>query len=261
MSLFPQLAESILGFALGLPRMLALVSMLPIFAKQQLTGILRTGVTIVLFLPMLPAMTAQAHVSTLSGPGILFLVMKEALLGFLIGFAIAIPFWAADAAGFVIDNQRGASTNSINNPFTEDESSPIGMLCALSYIVIFLAMNGLPMTLELVYRSYQIWPVDAPLPVLHSQFAQTYLDLLGTLVRTAIVWAAPALTMMLLAELGLAMISIFAPQMQVFFLAMPVKSGVALFVLTVYFGTLTHYFGQLVLRLPQTLPLLQGVMR
>jgi type III secretion protein T len=46
---------------------------------------------------------------------------------------------------------------------------------------------------------------------------------------------------MFLAELGLALISRFAPQLQVFFLAMPVKSGIAMFLLIIYIGYLLEY--------------------
>lgn len=48
---------------------------------------------------------------------------------------------------------------------------------------------------------------------------------------------------MLLAEIGLAIVSMFAPQLPVFFLAMPVKACVALFVLMLYLATLMGYLG------------------
>jgi type III secretion protein T len=48
---------------------------------------------------------------------------------------------------------------------------------------------------------------------------------------------------MLLAEIGLAIVSMFAPQLPVFFLAMPVKACIALFVLTLYLVTLMGYLG------------------
>jgi type III secretion protein T len=56
--------------------------------------------------------------------------------------------------------------------------------------------------------------------------------------------SAPAIIAMFLAELGLALVSRFAPQLQVFFLAMPIKSALALFVLVMYMGTLLDYSGE-----------------
>ena len=74
--------------------------------------------------------------------------------------------------------------------------------------------------------------------------ADAWLGQLDTLVRTALLLSAPAIIAMFLAELGLALISRFAPQLQVFFLAMPIKSALALFVLVMYMGTLLDYSGE-----------------
>ena len=50
--------------------------------------------------------------------------------------------------------------------------------------------------------------------------------------------AAPVVIAMFLAEFSLAVISRFAPQIQVFVLAMPIKSIIAMFILVFYFGVL-----------------------
>ena len=50
--------------------------------------------------------------------------------------------------------------------------------------------------------------------------------------------AAPAVFVMLLVDLGLGLANRFAPQLNVFFLAMPIKSVAALFALGLYFALL-----------------------
>jgi type III secretion protein T len=57
----------------------------------------------------------------------------------------------------------------------------------------------------------------------------------------AVVFAGPLIIAMFLAEFGLALVSRFAPQLNVFVLAMPVKSGVGLFVLALYIPFLFSY--------------------
>jgi type III secretion protein T len=54
-------------------------------------------------------------------------------------------------------------------------------------------------------------------------------------MRLAVVIAGPIMAIMFLAEFSLAMISRFAPQIQVFVLAMPIKSALAIMVLIFYF--------------------------
>ena len=55
-------------------------------------------------------------------------------------------------------------------------------------------------------------------------------------------FSAPILIVLFLAEFGLGMISRFAPQLNVFFMAMPVKSWLSMFFLLFYFSLLGQLF-------------------
>jgi len=64
---------------------------------------------------------------------------------------------------------------------------------------------------------------------------------LNRLVVLALLLAAPVLVAMFLAELGLALVSRFTPQLQVFILAMPIKSGLAMLTLGLYVALMFEY--------------------
>lgn len=245
------------GFTLGVPRMLAALAMLPFLTRQNMPALLRVGVATTFTLPILPMLIAQTEQTSIHTAWLMLLILKETAIGMLLGFAVAIPFWAAEAAGFVIDNQRGATAGAVTNPMTGNEVSTLATLVEQAYTVLFLIMGGLTLMLGMIYQSYTVWPVTAGLPHFDPGFAKHYLELLDTLIRTAIVLAAPAMICMLLAEIALAIVSLFAPQMQVFFLAMPIKSGIALFVLVLYFPHLLRYLETTVLDLPRILSVTQ----
>ena len=230
--------------ALGwlLPRMLITFSMLPLFNSQILPGLLRNGLALALCLMLVPVILSQIHnhppVSYQLMP---FLLMKEAVLGLLLGFFMAIPFWGLEAVGFFIDNQRGASIASSFNPLTGNDSSPLGIMFNQSFMVYFLVSGGFGLMLTVIYQSYLIWsPLEFSLSF-HYDAAKTLIAQLDRLMTLGIVLSAPVILVMFLSELGLALISRFAPQLQVFFLAMPIKSGAAVFMLTIYIGTLFRY--------------------
>ena len=88
---------------------------------------------------------------------------------------------------------------------------------------------------------------------------------LNRLLLASLLLAAPVLLAMFLAELGLALVSRFAPQLQVFFLAMPIKSALGIFVLILYASTLMDYSRDPVREIgswaKQLNPLLQGPAR
>src|SRR5262249_38724702 len=139
------------------------------------------------------------------------------------------------------DNQRGATIGETLNPLTGHESSHLGELFSQAALVFLLAAGGLPLFLRILYDSYALWPVFGWVPHLNDDAPRIILSQLDGLMRLAILLAAPVMIAMFTAEMGLALVSRFAPQLQVFFLAMPVKSGIAFFILAVYTTTLFSY--------------------
>ncbi len=87
------------------------------------------------------------------------------------------------------------------------------------------------------------------------------LDQLGRFLRLTLLFAAPAIISMFLAEVGLALVSRFAPQLQVFFLAMSIKSALALLVMVLYMNTLFEYAAEATGQIGSALPFLDNQWR
>lgn len=244
---YVELRSMVAALGLTQPRILAMFIALPIFASQLLPGLLRLGLAVGIGVLAAPPLVAQLP-QLPQGVGLVGLLCKEAMLGFAIGYLLAIPFWAFEAIGFFIDNQRGASIGATLNPLTGNDSSPLGILFNQAFMVFVFASGGFLLMLGALYQSFVVWPVLQWQPALHAGSSgvatDAWLGQLDGLVRTALLLSAPAIIAMFLAELGLALVSRFAPQLQVFFLAMPIKSALALFVLVMYMGTLLDYSGE-----------------
>ncbi len=191
---------------------------------------------------VVPILPPSAHAWP-EGLPLIALILKESFLGFVLGLLVAVPFWAFEAAGFIIDNQRGASMASTINPMTGHDSSPLGLAFNFAFITFFLVSGGMSLLLGLVYDSYRLWPPLEFWPAIHEGSATLLFVQLNRLVLLGLMLAAPVLAAMFLSEVGLALVSRFAPQLQVFFLAMPIKSALALFVLVVYSGTMFDFAG------------------
>ena len=230
-----------LALGASMPRTLGMFVAIPVFHAELLPRLLLLGTAATFSLivaPMtVPAVTAQ-H---LSAAELVFLAAKEAFVGFVMGCILSIPFWAFEALGFFIDNQRGASIASTLNPLTGNDSSPLGLLFNQAFIVFFLLSGGLFVVLDVLYGSFRIWPVFGWMPELKSGSVSFFIAEFFRMVSAALLLAAPGMIAMLLAEIGLALVSLAVPQLQVFFLAMPIKSAVVLLVLVVYLNTLFGY--------------------
>ena len=58
---------------------------------------------------LVPTVESMLHSGGLDGGRFMGLAVKEGIVGLVIGYLLAAPFWAMEAVGFLVDNQRGAS--------------------------------------------------------------------------------------------------------------------------------------------------------
>lgn len=222
----------------AMPRLLAVFSIFPLFARQAIPGLLRIGVAFSFAIFLIPSIEYDAASVIRSGTGMLVVALKEAIIGLLLGFIISLPIWAMETLGAYIDNQRGAGIASSINPLTGHDSSPLGELFSQATIVFLIISGGVFTILSVIYESYIFWPVFKILPDFSDRTPMILLRLTDQMVLLAILLSAPVIFSMFLAEFGLGLVSRFVPQLQVFFLAMPVKSAIAFFVLSVYASNL-----------------------
>ncbi|MGY0215957.1 type III secretion system export apparatus subunit SctT [Endozoicomonadaceae bacterium StTr2] len=234
-----QMKDWTTAYSMGLPRILALFAFVPVLNSKIMGGTMnRNGVAAALVLCVLPVIKAGKPEVDLDAWMYFAIVMKETMIGMIIGFCIAIPFWALEACGFFIDNQRGASMASTMNPMSGSETSPMGLLFSQTFNTIFILSGLFLLLLEHLFKSYAMWPVFSFYPSMESSGTLFILTQFDLLITIAMWLAAPVAISMFITEFGVALISRSAPQLNVFVLAMPIKSGVAAAVLVVYVSSL-----------------------
>lgn len=231
--------------AFTVPRMMSALLISPFFGDQFIQGMARQVVIISLSLMAIPV-TIQAGVTfPQSGLWPLFLLgvlVKEIALGMLIGFATGMVFWIAEGTGFFIDNQRGSSMAEMFDPMSGGSSSLFGVLFTKVLGVLFFLGGGFAAFLTIMYDSYLTWPVFSYFPEFQPTFAVSCLQLLDSIMGLIVTYAAPIIIAMFIAEFGLGLMNRFSPQLNVFFLAMPVKSGIASLLIIFYLIFLLGFF-------------------
>ena len=163
---------------------------------------------------------------------------KEALVGLLIGFFAAIPFWVAENVGNFIDNQRGATMGEVYSPLSGTQVSTTGIFFTQVVSTIFFTSGAVFLLLGALYKSYAVWPVfpaDAGGFIAFAPHAPVQmLGALDGMLKTTVVISAPVIIVMFLATVGLGFVNRTAPQLNVFFLSMPIKSALGVAMLIVY---------------------------
>ncbi len=102
---------------------------------------------------------------------------------------------------------------------------------------LFFVSGAVLVFLGALYASFSIWPVfpeGAVFPSFSSDAPVRILGYVDGMLRTTVVISAPVIIVMFLATLGLGLVNRTAPQLNVFFLSMPVKSALGIAMLVVY---------------------------
>lgn len=247
------LTTHVLAAALGVPRLLAVFQTVPFAAGTILTGQMRITLVLACYLPLHPVMVASLPTMLPDSSWWILcglLVLKESLLGLLLGYLAGMLFWAVSCAGFLIDNQRGASQAEEADPLSGEQTSPLGSFLFQCATFLFFSGGAFLAFLGVLYASYELWPVAdfLPLRILGDvRLPLFFVEQVDWLLRTMLLLAAPVAAACLLTDLSLGLISRSAPQLNVYVLAMPIKSAVAMYLLLLYFGmalaNMTGMFG------------------
>lgn len=237
----PTISDSLLMLTFTLPRMTAALSFSPFFSQQFIQGLARQVVIISLTLIAVPIVAFSSPVpatSNLTALAIGVIIAKEIALGLILGYVSGLVFWIADGTGFFIDNQRGSSMAETQDPVSGNSTSPFGLLLTKIVAVLFFVGGGFHAFLMLLYESYRLWPVFEYFPAFHPNLPSAALGIVDGIVGQIVLFAGPLVIAMFLAEFGLGLVNRFSPQLNVFFLAMPVKSAIAALMIVVYLGIL-----------------------
>ncbi len=224
----------ILAAVLVMARMGAAFAICPALAESMIPGVARRAAVFALSLFAIPFVHAHMPPGEPLWWSFALLAAKEALLGALIGFFAAIPFWVAENVGNFIDNQRGATMGEVYSPLSGTQVSTTGIFFTQLVSTIFFVGGAVFIFLGALYKSYVLWPVFGDWGTLSPAASQVALGALDGMLRTTIVVAAPVIILMFLATLGLGFVNRTAPQLNVFFLSMPIKSALGVAMLIIY---------------------------
>lgn len=231
----------VIAFLLTLPRIYAFLGTSQLLSSGAVPGLARGAAILSLTLIAAPINLGFAADFDRSLGSFALFFGKEYAIGFMLGYLVGWIFWVVQSAGALIDNQRGAAIAASIDPLQGFETSPLGNLFSQAFLTFVFTTGAILPVLMILYQSFAAWPATRGLPVISPAFPALMLAMMDNAMRMTFVMAAPVLAVMFFAEFALAIVSRFAPQVQVFILAMPIKSLLAVMMLIFYFPTLFPY--------------------
>jgi type III secretory pathway component EscT len=218
-------------FLLGMMRIAPVIAMAPFFGAKTPSPV-KMGLLIALTVIFLPNIALTSE--TLVGFNMTFITLcvKELFIGFILALFVSIPFYMAESAGVTIDFLRGSSSLQITDPFSQSQASDLGVLYNMVLIVIFYQIDGPFYFFNALFDTYTIVPADGWMPIqfftFHHPFWETVWSVVNRVMAVGIQLSAPSLLAILMTEMFLGIANRLAPQVQIAFLGMSLKSLVGL---------------------------------
>src|SRR3989344_3951355 len=147
-------------FFLTIARILPIMTLAPFLGAKNVPMTIRMMFSIALVAIFLPQNLLLAHQQIPYGMIFIGYLLKELLIGAVLGFFATVPFFIAQMAGSLIDHQRGSSALQVNDPTTQSQTGPIGILYNYLLIGLFFALDGPFLFFDGLASSYQMIPVD-----------------------------------------------------------------------------------------------------
>lgn len=235
-------------FFLTLARMIPIMALAPFFGAKNLPMAIRMMFAIALVAIFLPQNLMVAKGELPFNGAFIGYLTKELLIGTVLGFLSAVPFFIAQMAGSLIDHQRGSSALQVTDPTTQSQTGPIGMLYNYVLIAVFFSLNGPFIFLDGLATAYQLIPaqglINSTLFTLQTPFWKQMVGLLNMMMTLSIQLSAPALIGILLTDMFLGIANRLAPQVQIVFLGISLKSWVGIALLAAAWSLVIKVMGK-----------------
>ena len=238
-------------FMLVLARISLIVSVVPIFGSANVPIPVKIGLSVFLTLISYSFAEASGVPHDLSISELFALMLREALLGMLFGFVTGILFYAIQFAGHFISFQMGFAMVQVIDPQSQERVPIIGRFYFIMSILLFLLINGHHLVLTLLVESFRIVPLGTA--VLSEELIGSLTLMGGGVFILAVKIASPILVTLFLTDVMMGIIARTVPQMNVFFVSLPLKIGLGLTLVVMTLSTFPWLIEKLVVEMGENL--------
>lgn len=216
--------DALIFFMLIFTRWLTMSITMPFLGGLLIPSSVRIGLAALLsalcfFLIVDKQQFSELHVIT-----IVLLFLKEALLGFILGFLSSLIFYTYELIGELLDIARAASMSRLLVPEVKHQSSAMGVLLFQFSLVIFIAFGFHRDVIQTAVESFTTFP---PLSLESSIFSPDLLSysvsVLAVIFEAAFRFSFPIIVVCLLIDIAFGLMNRIAPQINAYFLSLPAK--------------------------------------
>ncbi len=222
------LGINIVLMLLVLSRWAGFVMLAPLIGGKGVPAYVKLGFAIACTIVVYP-LVSRGHVPPNNPLEYSMAVIQESLVGLAIGFVSQKIIFIVQNVGQLIDIQQGFSIGSLLDPVNATPASITGNLKIVLVSMLLLVTNSHYYLIVAMVRSYDYIPLlgNGPSPGLLNYGSKF---IAGTFLG-ALQIALPVVGVLVLVEIAMGYVARTLPQMNIFFVGMPVKIGLGFFLM------------------------------
>lgn len=204
-------------FLWALARVGGLFLLAPIFSSSALLPRVRLSLALMLALILAPLAPADADVVGVAG---VVMLAEQVVVGAVTGFVLKLVFGAVQFGGDLVGQSMSLSFAQDVDPQGSGSTGVLGQFYLTLASLIFLAMNGHLQLIALLASSFH--GASSHAPAIDANGLYAVLAFGTQLFAGAVRVALPAMTSLLVVNIGFAAISRAAPAMNLFAVGFPI---------------------------------------
>jgi flagellar biosynthetic protein FliR len=256
-NLFGLTAGQFETFVLVLVRVSVILYMIPIFSSAQVNQLVRFGLGLAVAFVVYHVVPPIAPLDGL-GP-LTAAVMAQAFIGFVFGFVAYLVFVGIQFAGEVMDLQVGFSIVNVINPLTSQNVSVIGEFQLALGSLLYLISNAHHFLFQGLAGSFNLLPL--PYISVQPQLETNLMAFFSQAFFMVFQIAAPVGIALFLTNVGLALMTRVAPQLNVFAVGFPLQIMIGLTMIIISLPLLENVLPQVFSQTPRELDSVLRAMR
>lgn len=228
-------------------RIASFFMVIPIIGTQLVPMRVRLGLAILVTMAVAPMIDAVPEIDALSLEAVM-VTLQQILIGTLMGFMFVLLMQLFVVAGQMIAMQMGLGFASMVDPANGVNVPVLSQIFLIAITLMFLAMNGHLVMIEVIVESFRSWPISATIVgpgSIDHEMLWSILTRVSWMFASALLLALPAITSVLIINLSFGVMTRAAPQMNVFALGFPIAMLFGLFILWVSTSGLLPQFQKL----------------
>lgn len=233
------------GCLLVFTRVTGIFTFNPIFARANVPNRIKIALSLVLSVLMLASMggnTGFVYGSVFDFAGA---IIKELLIGLILGFMVNLILTVFIYAGEMIDNQVGLGMAKAMDPSTGVTMPIFANIYYYLFILYFFLTGGHLSYIKLFSMSYEAIPIGYELGVTAINIPYVIVSYLTTVLTLAVKFAMPVVATELIVEFCIGVLMKAVPTIQVFMVNIQLKVLIGLFVLIILAAPMSDFIEEL----------------